>query len=133
VLHGGCGLSNEPLPPPSQIRVGGRYTVRGYRENFLVRDNGCFAGADYQIPLVSDAKNLNWNVWIVSFIDAGVAWNHEESITETIAAAGIGIRANYSDWFRSEFYFGVPLRNQVNDRDDIQDQGIHFRISAGKF
>ena len=36
-------LSNQPLLPLEQIAVGGRYTVRGYRENLLVRDQAGYS------------------------------------------------------------------------------------------
>ncbi|MEO5714042.1 MAG: ShlB/FhaC/HecB family hemolysin secretion/activation protein [Luteolibacter sp.] len=133
VLHGGLGLANDPLPPPAQLCLGGRYTVRGYRENFLVRDNGIYGGVDIQVPLLTDEKNKSWNLWLVPFIDGGVGWNVRTPSTEALFSAGLGIRANYSDWFRAELFYGVPVKNREDPSDDLQDEGIHFRISLARF
>jgi hemolysin activation/secretion protein len=47
-------LANKPLLPLEQIAVGGRYTVRGYPENTLVRDNGFIASLESRIPLIKN-------------------------------------------------------------------------------
>jgi hemolysin activation/secretion protein len=133
VLHGGLGLANDSLPPPAQVCLGGRYTVRGYRENFLVRDNGFYGGVDYQIPVVTDEKELGWNLWLVPFVDGGIAWDHRTPSTEGLLSAGLGIRANYSDWFRAELFYGVPITDRDDSSDDLQDEGIHFRMSLARF
>jgi hemolysin activation/secretion protein len=44
-------LSNEHLFPLEQIAVGGRYSVRGYREYSLVRDNALLASLEFRIPI----------------------------------------------------------------------------------
>lgn len=133
VFHAGLGLSNDPLPPPAQIRMGGRHTVRGYRENFLVRDNGIYGGIDYQIPVMDDEGPSGWGLWLIPFLDAGTAWNHGNTQREAIASVGLGLRAEYSSWFRGELFLGVPLCNRRDDADDPQDEGIHFRISIARF
>jgi hemolysin activation/secretion protein len=45
-------LASQPLLPLEQIAVGGRYTVRGYLENQVVRDNAVLASVETRIPLV---------------------------------------------------------------------------------
>ena len=133
VLHGGCQFSNDPLPPPAQARVGGRYTVRGYRENFLVRDNGFYGGIDYQLPLLQHDEAGGWSLWAVPFVDAGIGWNDATSLTESLVSVGVGVRATYDDWFRGELFYGVPLKNKGRASGNIQDDGIHFRMSFARF
>ena len=133
VLHGGFQLANDPLPPPAQYRVGGRYTVRGYRENFLVRDSGVQGGIDYQFPLHGGKNDDPWSLWLVPFVDCGVGWNEGRSASTTLASIGLGLRATYGEWFRGELYYGIPLLNRTNRSDDIQDEGIHFRLSVARF
>jgi hypothetical protein len=43
-------LAEDPLLPLEQFAVGGASTVRGYRENQLVRDNGFVTSAELRIP-----------------------------------------------------------------------------------
>jgi hemolysin activation/secretion protein len=133
VLHGGLQLASDPLPPPAQYRIGGRYTVRGYRENFLVRDSGVYGGIDYQLPLHGGKEDDPWSLWLVPFLDCGVGWNEGSSSRETLASIGLGLRATYGEWFRGELYYGIPLLNRTNRSDDIQDEGIHFRLSVARF
>jgi hemolysin activation/secretion protein len=133
VLHGGFQLATDPLPAPAQYRVGGRYTVRGYRENFLVRDNGVQGGIDYQLPLHGGKDDDDWSLWLVPFLDCGVGWNEGSSSSTTLASIGVGVRSTYGEWFRGELYYGIPLLNRPNRSDDIQDDGVHFRLSFARF
>lgn len=133
VLRGGLGLTTDPLPPPAQFRLGGFYTVRGYRENLLVSDNGIYGGIDFQIPLISDEQIPNWNLWFVPFVDGGIGWDDGISGSESLMSVGFGFRLNYKDWFRGEIFYGIPLTSQPDRLDDLQDQGIHFRMSLARF
>lgn len=133
VIHASLGLSNDALPPPAQFRLGGRYTVRGYRENFLVRDNGVGGGVDFRIPILPAEEDHGWEFWLVPFLDGGIAWNDGDSAGEGLLAVGCGIMVNYSDWFSGELFWGIPLVNQDDSSDDLQDQGIHFRLSVARF
>jgi len=65
-------LASAPLLPLEQIAVGGRYSVRGYRENQLVRDNGVIGSVEARVPVV---RNVSWAdvVELASFMDAGTA------------------------------------------------------------
>lgn len=133
VLHGGFQFSNDPLPPPAQMRIGGRYTVRGYRENYIVRDNGFYGGVDYQLPMLLEDESGGWSVWAVPFVDAGIGWNDGGRARESLVSVGIGVRAYYSDWFRGEVFWGIPLVNKGRASGNIQDDGIHFRMSFARF
>ena len=133
VAHAGLGLSSDPLPPPAQFRLGGRYTVRGYRENFVVRDNGICAGLDFRFPVLGGGKEDEWSFWLVPFLDGGTAWNDGTAASESLLAAGIGVVAEYSDWFYGELFWGIPFINRDVSSDDLQDEGIHFRLSVAQF
>ena len=69
-------LAADPLLPLEQVGVGGRYSVRGYRENQLVRDNALIASLESRIPLV---RNRRWAdyVQVVPFVDVGRGWNRQ--------------------------------------------------------
>src|SRR4029453_2238813 len=69
-------LTTEPLLPLEQIAIGGRFSVRGYREKQLVRDNGLIASLESRIPLV---RNTPWAdyVQVVPFVDFGRGWNSQ--------------------------------------------------------
>ncbi len=133
-------LSDDPLLPIEQIAVGGRYTVRGYRENQMVRDNGLIASLECRIPLV---RNRSWADYIqlVPFVDYGRAWNEGVSFDEQdyIASAGIGFRWAVTlkkpfKWQpQFEIYWGRRLKEVPNPRSDPQDNGIHAQVVIAIF
>ena len=129
-------LSNDPLLPLEQIAVGGRYSVRGYRENQLVRDQGLIASLESRIPLV---RNVPWAEYlqIAPFVDFGKAWNREVETPSprSISSVGLGLRwaatlMTFPFHLRPqiEIYWGYRLREVDNPENDLQDDGIHFQF-----
>ena len=138
-LRAGGQLAADPLLPSEQFTVGGIDTVRGYRENTLVRDTAWFASLEYRIPIahlpipalqrtVDDGV-----VELIPFIDAGGGQNRlaSELTDDTIASAGIGVRWRPSERLDLALYVAQPFEGRPDDRHDLQDLGIHFRISFG--
>jgi hemolysin activation/secretion protein len=133
-------LANEPLLPLEQIAVGGRFSVRGYRENRLVRDNAFVASLEGGIPVIS---NQRWadTVQLVPFFDFGTAWNTTIATPSprTLASVGVGLRwaltiprpIPWSPQF--EIYWGLPLRHATTSGGDLQDMGIHLQFAIAMF
>lgn len=149
-------LTPDPLLTLEQVGVGGRFTVRGYRENTLVRDNAFLASVEARVPLVRNTRFADY-VELAPFYDYGRAWN---SLGETpdpvdISSAGMGLR-----WAvtipagplfvkpQFEIYFGYRLRNIriPGHADRFQDviverdrngqkgkAGIHFQFLLSVF
>ena len=69
----------------------------------------------------------------IPFCDGGIAWNHQDGNQDELLAVGCGVTANYRDWFRCELYYGYPLIKRPDNNDNLQDQGIYFQLSVGKF
>lgn len=72
--------------------VGGEQTVRGYRENLLVRDSGFIASLEFRIPIFPEKTGAS-RLWLAAFSDYGRSWN---KVTETpnpdsISSAGLGL------------------------------------------
>ncbi len=130
-------LAADSLLPMEKFAVGGATTVRGYRQNLLVRDNGFVASVELRVPVfrlpipyISQGPQ-DGIVQVATFFDFG--WSHNTDIPTleptTIASPGIGLRWDPHPKFHSELYWGIPLRkvNFGNDHN-IQDSGIHFLI-----
>jgi len=124
-------LSNNRLFPLEQIPVGGRFSVRGYRENTLVRDNGFLASLESRIPLLKFAGGEDM-LQFAQFVDLGRAWLSRTSTPapETLASVGLGIRWNVlpRDQARFELYWGVPLNHVPHPAGNLQDHGIHLQV-----
>jgi len=134
-------LCNEPLLPLEQIAVGGRYSVRGYRENQLVRDEGLIASLESRIPIV---HNKPWAEYLqfAPFIDFGKAWNRgiRTPSPRSISSVGLGLRwaatlmrTPFTLRPRLEIYWGHPLRDVDTPENDLQDDGIHFQLVIAVF
>src|SRR5712691_173921 len=133
-------LAAQPLLPLEQIAVGGRFTVRGYRENQVVRDNALLASVEARIPLV---RNTWWAdvVQLAPFVDYGYAWNTRlvTPAPRNLASVGLGLRwaltLTSPVLLRPEFeiYWGVPLNNVKTAGGNLQDIGVHLQFVLAAF
>jgi len=126
-------LANEALVAIEKFSIGGMRTVRGYRENQFVRDNGIVTSVEFRIPIWRDS-NGRALAQLVPFADYGLSWN-EEIITrkEEIASLGVGIRLSPWEWLHGELFWGGRLKKALKTGDDIQNDGIHFAIHVTPF
>jgi hemolysin activation/secretion protein len=124
-------LSNNRLFPLEQMPLGGRFSVRGYRENTLVRDNGFIASLESRIPLLKFASGEDM-VQFAQFVDVGRGWVSRDvtPAPETLASVGLGIRCHLlpRERARFELYWGVPLNHVPHPSGNLQDYGIHLQL-----
>jgi len=128
-------LTPDPLLSLEQMAIGGRYSVRGYRENHMVTDNGLAASLEFRIPLV---RNKPWADYLqlASFVDFGWGENKElpDPSPNDITSAGLGLR-----WGvtlppplrlkpQCELYWGIPFRDIDYTEYDLQNDGVHFQF-----
>jgi hemolysin activation/secretion protein len=115
--------------------VGGRYSVRGYREYSLVRDNATLASIEARVPIYTTAAGVE-RLFIAPFVDYGRSWNSQVDTPEpkTLASVGAGLIWNIP-WkdSRFELYWGKQLNRYKLGDDDLQDHGIHFALSMQIF
>jgi hemolysin activation/secretion protein len=123
-------VSNNRLFPLEQIPVGGRYSVRGYRENTVIRDNALLASLESRIPLLRFASGEE-RLQFAQFVDVGHAWVSRGSTPDpqTLASVGLGLRWNVlpRERARFELYWGVPLNHVPHPSGNLQDYGIHLQ------
>lgn len=129
-LRAGAQFADSPLPSPEQWALGGHGSVRGYRQNEAVDDMGAALGIEYRLPL---AERETYSIQLVPFLDYGFAARYDGSNARSLLSAGLGLTASYRDWLRGEIFWGLPLKSSENSGNDLQDHGIHFQITAGKF
>lgn len=140
VARGLVQLAAHELLPIEQVAIGGADTVRGYRENELVRDNGYALSLEYQIPVLrAPVPRLSLapddgTVYLAPFVDYGGGFNTDRETPEPdrIASVGTGLLWSPSPRFGLELYWGVPLVDvDEPDDKDLQDWGVHFRLRTG--
>jgi hemolysin activation/secretion protein len=139
-LRGGLQLAADPLFPIEQYSVGGLDTVRGYRENTIVRDNGWSGTVEVrvptfqlQVPGIEPSPELGW-VELVPFFDIGRAWNTDRpdppEQQKMISSAGMGLRwSPAEDWlFEISWAYTFDDVGAPEDKDLLIDNGINFLI-----
>jgi hemolysin activation/secretion protein len=134
VLRINAQLSDEPLLSLEQFSLGGMQSVRGYRENQLLRDNGIFASAELRIPLWL-TKDKSPVVSLAPFFDFGGGWNVNkvDDNYETIYSAGVGLLFNATKHAQATLYWGHPFVDLREKKASLQDYGLHFSVSINAF
>jgi hemolysin activation/secretion protein len=141
ILRADAQLTRDALFAVEQFAVGGRYTVRGYRENTFVRDNALVLSLEARVPLVRNAPWADY-LELAPFVDYGKARNAKSPAGDGaphISSAGIGLR-----WGtripgaiplrpQLEVYWGRALRNIETAGGNLQDKGIHLQFIIGTF
>jgi hemolysin activation/secretion protein len=124
-------VTDDPMLSLEQFSVGGAHSVRGYRENQLVGDNGLVASMEYRLSLWSD-PGRGHRVQLAGFFDWGRSWNRERPTPEpeVLASIGAGLRATYYPWLDFELYYGSRLKKVAEQNNDLQDRGVHFQLRA---
>lgn len=136
-------LTGDTLVSAEKYAVGGAYTVRGYRENYMTTDNGVVGSLEWRVPVfnlkipkVSKGPH-DGEFQVCPFFDIGKSWNTDDKFnpdSDTISSAGVGVRWVISPKISAEIYWGKALKDVPEPTDkDIQDNGIHFQISAEVF
>jgi hemolysin activation/secretion protein len=128
-------LTPDHLFPLEQMAVGGRYSVRGYREFSLVRDNALLASLEARVPVYTNAAGKDV-LSLASFVDYGHAWNSHVATPDprTLASVGGGLIWNIP-WkdSRFELYYGKQLNRLKQGDGNLQDHGIHLQLVIQAF
>jgi hemolysin activation/secretion protein len=133
-------LSDNPLLSLEQISVGGRYSVRGYRENTILRDRALITSVETRLPLLRNFGSVDY-VELAHFFDFGRGWNRLQKTPEPqdLSSIGVGIRWGLAfAWpvpLRPQFeiYWGHPLRKVERPGGPLQDHGIHLQFILSVF
>ncbi|BAY09851.1 ShlB/FhaC/HecB family hemolysin secretion/activation protein [Calothrix sp. NIES-2098] len=128
-------LASRALLPLEQLGLGGIDSVRGYRQDYLLTDNGAFASAEVQVPVLR-LPQINSILQVIPFVDFGVAWNSSNTDNpdpNTLASVGLGLRWTQGDRFTARLDWGIPLVS-VESRDNTwQENGLYFSVIYNPF
>jgi hemolysin activation/secretion protein len=123
-------IASSRVLPFEQLSVGGFYTVRGYRENQLVRDNGFSAGIEWRVPVWS-TNGGNARAFVFPFFDFGRAWRKHsgDEAHEWIYSSGVGARLEAGRRIAIDLAWANRFQDSQDGLSgDLQDSGIHFRV-----
>ena len=136
IVRSDIQLADRPLLSLEQIGIGGVQSVRGYRQDLLLTDNGAIASAEVRFPIwrVPKVKGL---LQVAPFIDLGVGWNHSgekaNPDSDKLLGAGVGLLWQMGDRFNARLDYGFPLINVGGGDRTFQEKGIYFRVNYFAF
>ena len=121
--------SPQRLLAMAGMSVGGIGTVRGYRENQFVRDNGTVANVELDVPVLADGA-AKLNLHLLPFFDYGVAWNNGQE-KSVISSIGLAARLRWQSWAVD---LALARRQShpesiTSNGSNLQDKGIHIQTS----
>ncbi len=139
ILRADAQFTPDRLMPLEKYSVGGIGSVRGYRENQLVKDQGYTLSLEGRIPVARLA--IPWiadtprdgTVQLAPFVDYARAWDKDvANIGPTrIYSIGVGVLWQISNDINASVYYARALKDVPDaDENSLQDDGIHFRFTA---
>ncbi|WP_208099036.1 ShlB/FhaC/HecB family hemolysin secretion/activation protein [Nostoc sp. 106C] len=135
LIRANTQLASGALLPLEQLGLGGIDSVRGYRQDYLLTDNGAFASAEVQVPILR-LPQIDSILQVIPFVDFGVAWNNsnrDNPDPNTLASVGLGLRWTQGDRFTARLDWGIPLV-PVESRDNTwQENGLYFSLIYNPF
>ncbi|MCK5898980.1 MAG: ShlB/FhaC/HecB family hemolysin secretion/activation protein, partial [Methylococcales bacterium] len=135
ILRGNMQYADEKLLPLERFSLGGRHSVRGYRQNEIVRDKGFTVSAEVQYNLFKNAENFVGDLTVFSFMDYGGGWNHGEK--ENIAflhSIGVGMEWQPVKYFHTEVVYAHDLNTATQKAEyNLQDSGLHWQFTLFAF
>lgn len=134
IVRVGGQLTGDSLLPLEQFSVGGVDTVRGYRQDQQVGDNGVIASVEVRLPIVRDPGGVGL-VQVAPFLDFGTVWNNNRDLTNfnTLLSIGVGLQWQINRSFTARLDYGIPLIHADNNGNSLQDNGITFSLQLRPF
>lgn len=135
VLRSDLQFASETLVPLEQIGIGGFQSVRGYRQDRLLTDNGLFTSAEVRLPVLR-AKDVEGILQVVPFIDFGVGWNgadNPDPDPNSLVGVGLGLQWQMGDRLNARLDYGIPLTDVDGQKRTWQENGWYFSVNYSPF
>jgi hemolysin activation/secretion protein len=133
LIRGDMQLADRDLVPTEQFGLGGLGSVRGYRQDFLLTDNGLLLSAEVRVPIYKASQTL---LSLIPFVDFGTVWNSgdkENPPKTTLTSVGLGLQLSLGDTLTARIDWGIPLVSVDTKELTWQENGIYFTITANPF
>ncbi len=134
LVRGGVQLSTDSLLTLEQFGIGGQSTVRGYRQDQLLTDNGILGSVEARFPILREPTN-DLLLQIAPFVDVGYGWNHDGDNPDpsTLVGIGTGLILTINEDLTARFDWGIPLISVDSDRNTAQENGLYFSVGISFF
>ena len=129
-------LTPNPLVSLEQIGIGGARSVRGYRQDTLLTDNGILVSAEARLPIFR-VRKVGGVLQVTPFVDFGYGWNNKEQPeiqdSNTLLGIGLGVLWQMGDNFSARIDYGIPLIDVDSGDRTLQEKGVYFSLRYSPF
>ncbi len=135
VVRAVAGLTGDSLLPLEQFSIGGIDSVRGYRTDQAVGDDGVIGSVEVRLPIVRSRNGFGL-LQLVPFVDAGTVWSNGDEAdldSNTLVSTGLGLRWQLNNSLSARLDWGIPLVPVERRGDSLQDNGIFLSIQMQPF
>ncbi|MBZ8180946.1 two-partner secretion domain-containing protein [Oscillatoria salina] len=135
LTRGNVQLAAQELLGLERFGLGGLGSVRGYRQDALLTDNGAFGSLEIWLPVGIIPEN--WGVLqLTPFLDMGAAWNSNSDVNidnNFLVSTGIGLQLRLRNNLTLRLDYGIPLVD-IDSRDRTwQENGLYFSVTSSPF
>jgi hemolysin activation/secretion protein len=133
LVRGDIQVANREILPLEQFGLGGVDSVRGYRQDALLADNGVLVSTEARLPIARFAKDSSLQV--TPFIDFGAVWNNssEKLARQILLSTGLGLNYQFNDRLTAKVEWGIPLISIEGNKRTWQENGIYFSVVYNLF
>lgn len=116
---------SEGMVSSRQFYMGGMYSVRGYKENYLGGDSGFTFSAEYAVPVI------NKNTSAFTFFDYGHVYGNGQSDDQhnVLSSVGLGIRSTINQYCSASLVLGIPLQREFS-AEQVSKTRLHFIVNG---
>jgi len=126
-------LSPDSLLPLEQFTLGGQGTVRGYRQNQEIGDNAIVGTVEFSVPLSGNDLEDASRIKLIPFFDFGKVWFNNNSDADYLASVGVGVNWEIGEYLSLKADWGVPLINNNDFGNSLQENGLTFSLKVRPF
>ncbi|BBD59952.1 surface antigen variable number [Nostoc sp. HK-01] len=134
LTRGDLQIAADTLVPLEQFGLGGQLSVRGYRQDTLLTDNGILFSSEFRFPIVR-ANKIQGVLQLAPFIDVGKGWNTKGNnpSSSTLVGAGLGLLWKQGNNFSARLDWGIPLISVDGAKETLQENGLYFSMQYSPF
>ena len=125
-------LADRALVTSEQLTSGGIQSVRGYRQERILSDNGFFFSAELHNTLWQKSQG-NLTLKLNPFFDFAQVWNSDDLPLDinTLASVGFGLELSIKENLTARLDWGIPLVTDNSFQgDSLQENGIYFSLQT---
>ncbi|MES2037231.1 MAG: ShlB/FhaC/HecB family hemolysin secretion/activation protein [Pseudomonadota bacterium] len=131
ILRASAQQTPDRLLPLERFSLGGVATVRGYRENAVVRDRAWLLNAEYHYPLPVWLE-AGHKLKLIAFTDLAAASNQGET-AQRLASVGVGMNWQWQSWTVDLFLAKKLISLPGQSNGNLQDHGVHAQLTYHLF